>query len=304
MAEVGGSGGAGGGGSEGTGCDAIAARPLVMLLVDTSGSMERKASCTCETPACEECLPDCSQRESNRWMDTLEALAGTRQVRGCDRLERTAENGATYDEGYYLPHFAPRGVPGDDGVLDTYRDRVRFGLATFDAWDIYQGATPPVPAGQFDFATSSSEAGLWSYNPSEVLGESILSEYGKPVGTLRYPGTDTDYFMDTGVRNAAAERGGLMAAIEPAQSGAVNDRIQDDLLALRPYGGTPIAAALDDLYYYFARDPAMEVERARPAEKHIVLITDGYPDADYRDVGCGCAQEGDPRMRIAAAGAA
>ena len=48
----------------------------MLLVVDTSGSMERLADCECETPACDECLPDCGRGQRNRWADTLEALPG------------------------------------------------------------------------------------------------------------------------------------------------------------------------------------------------------------------------------------
>src|SRR5262245_43596047 len=34
--------------------------PYLMLVIDTSGSMEQLTSCSCTTPGCEECLPNCS----------------------------------------------------------------------------------------------------------------------------------------------------------------------------------------------------------------------------------------------------
>ena len=53
-------------------------RPHMMLLVDTSGSMERKPNCICSTPACLECLPLCSAGtyEQNRWAVVAQALTG------------------------------------------------------------------------------------------------------------------------------------------------------------------------------------------------------------------------------------
>ncbi len=46
--------------------------PYVMLVIDTSGSMEYRPSCVCTTPACELCLPECDPGaggtpEKNRW---------------------------------------------------------------------------------------------------------------------------------------------------------------------------------------------------------------------------------------------
>lgn len=286
---------AGVGGCSGAAC-AVAEQPLVLLVVDTSGSMERKPSCSCTTAGCQECLPDCARGERNRWAQVLEALSGTFEEFSCESIERSEENGATFDLGYYLPYHAPRGVQRDDGVLDSYRDRVRFGLATFDSWDTYVGQPPLVPIAEFELDKSATEAGAWSYNPTFALNRLVLRDHGSTVGSLYYPGCTTAYYMDTGVRGPQATQGALRVAVDPARADEVADRIQADLLTVRPYGGTPTAAALDDLYHFMSADPAMEVERARPVAKHVVLITDGYPDADYRDVGCDCADSnpGDP----------
>jgi len=283
-----------------THADCMSDQPLVLLLVDTSGSMERKAECTCTTPACEECLPDCAAGERSRWIDAVEVLAGQVADYGCESLPRTSENGATFDANYFTPHHALRGVPGDDGLLDVYRTRVRFGLATFDAWDSYLGAMQnPVPRSTWDFEKSSSIDGLWSYNPLHELGVALLDAEGARRGVVHYPGSEVDYYVDTGVRGPRAEQGALRVASPDERADdanrplAVNAAIQADLLVTRPYGGTPIAAALDDLYFYFALDPGMERERAAAAAKHVVLITDSEPDTDYREVGCACGSEGD-----------
>src|SRR5215211_5985992 len=66
--------------------------PYLMLVIDTSGSMERLPACTCDTPGCEKCLPRCDlanvagvppkdpatgqELKKNRWAVTLEALTG------------------------------------------------------------------------------------------------------------------------------------------------------------------------------------------------------------------------------------
>ena len=134
--------------------------PLVMLVVDTSGSMERLAGCACESPSCMECLPDCTQGQRNRWALLLESLTGTYQSFGCETLERTEENGMTFDVGYYLPYHRPSGTQRDDGLLDTYATRARFGLATFDGMDTWVGASPLVDADAFDFERSDGEDGM------------------------------------------------------------------------------------------------------------------------------------------------
>jgi len=269
------------------------ATPLVLLLVDTSGSMARTTGCSCDTPSCEKCLPDCSKGEQDRWTQLLEVLTGTFDGFSCEALERTAENGASYDIGYYLPYNRPAGEQRADGLLDSYRDRLRFGVATFDGYDSYVGAAPLVAMSDFDFETSAGLDGLWSYNPQREIPD-LQSNATLPVGSFRYPNEGTELMMDTGIRNADAAEGALRVASDPTLARATNDAIQASLLGMRPYGGTPIAAALDDLYYFLAQDPTMAAERTRSAPRHVVLITDGYPDDDYRSLGCNCAHESDP----------
>ncbi|MFW6087607.1 MAG: hypothetical protein ACODAG_10420, partial [Myxococcota bacterium] len=66
--------------------------PLVMLLVDTSGSMERLPGCACSTPGCEECLPMCStagEDQRNKWAFVLEALTGQWEDFDCTRQVRS-----------------------------------------------------------------------------------------------------------------------------------------------------------------------------------------------------------------------
>ena len=85
------------------------ATPLVMVLVDTSASMERLSNCACTSASCDECLPDCSKAVRNRWAEMLEVLTGTFDDFSCEALDRTAENGATYDLGFAMPVSPPVG---------------------------------------------------------------------------------------------------------------------------------------------------------------------------------------------------
>lgn len=76
---------------------------------------------------------------------------------------------------------------------------------------------------------------------------------------------------------------------------ALNAHIQAGLIRTRPYGGTPIASALEDLRYYF--ENSREIAGVPVERRHVVLITDGLPDDDYRQYGCDCTHndpEGDP----------
>ncbi|MBW2162508.1 MAG: hypothetical protein JRH14_21530 [Deltaproteobacteria bacterium] len=110
-------------------------RPHFMLLVDTSGSMERKPNCICTTPACLECLPVCSPGayEQNRWSVVAQALTGEFSPYECNSDTRIGGIYAgEYDEGYFLPHIQlPQEIPtyigsqGGNGVLDIYLERIK-----------------------------------------------------------------------------------------------------------------------------------------------------------------------------------
>jgi hypothetical protein len=270
---------------------AAVSSPLVLMLIDTSGSMERLNNCQCVTPDCGECLPDCTRNVRNRWAETLEALTGTFEDFSCERIARAMGPADRYDSGYYLPYHRPIGRQRDDGVLDRYGDRVRFGIATFDGWDTWLGAAPLVTVDGFDFALSDREQGLWSYNPAHEIAD-FTADSAQPHGVFFYPNCTTNYFMDTGIRNERAEAGGVLIASGAQLTRGVTGAMKRSLLAVRPYGGTPIAASLDDLYYLLTQDPRMLAERERNTELHVVLITDGYPDDDYRTFGCDCKETG------------
>jgi type IV pilus assembly protein PilY1 len=305
--------------------------PYLMLVIDTSGSMERLPACTCDSPSCLNCLPLCDlanvdgqpptdppsdpngrQLKKNRWATTLEALTGTFNDFQCTALERTIANGATFDVNYFTPYHQPwdctsggacpfTAMPANyqnsNGILDQYSTRVRFGLMTFDGFDTYVGATSEVPASSFDIPRSNAVTGLWSYGGP------------KP---FNYPGCDYDYMMDTGARSTIAAEGTLVSINSCVGGGApggsttcpawctscdgdqgnVNRDIQEALLSARPYGGTPIAASLDDLYYHLRNDVTDTFGGCR--NRFALLVTDGEPDPDYYDVGCDCANQGDP----------
>jgi hypothetical protein len=207
----------------------------------------------------------------------IEALTGSSSTFSCTRRARTEAGGFTYDAGYLLPYHEPSfGTQAEDGVLDDYADRVRFGLATFDGIGTYQGENPLIAASDFDEDLSQSVSGLWSYGPASA-------------GTYAYPGTMHDYMVDTGIRSSRASDGALRIAFDDDERGAVLARIDTELLNVRPYGATPTAAALDDLYYLFSEDPDFAAEG--PEDRFVVVITDGHPDHDFREFGCNCAYE-------------
>lgn len=268
--------------------------PLVMLIVDTSGSMERKPQCTCSTAACTECLPTCAgdTPDKNRWTQTLEALTGTFDDFSCEALDRQGPD-FTYDADYVFPYVKPSGTQRDDGVLQEFTDRLRFGVATFDSVATY-GRDTQLTLDAFNFARSADEDGLWSYPPLTGPEQLDMRGDGTFTGSYRYPYCEDPYVMDTGIRSRDAREGALIVGVDPSEARATVDAIHATLLATRPYGSTPIAAALDDVRELFERDASMALERRNPKrQRHLILISDGRADDDFRRVGCACFEDGD-----------
>jgi type IV pilus assembly protein PilY1 len=305
--------------------------PYLMLVIDTSGSMERLPACSCSTAGCLECLPNCNlpndpmtlqpptdppndpngrELKKNRWATTLEALTGTFNDFQCETLLRTTENGATYDVGYFTPYNQPwdcstagtacpfTSLPAtyqnSNGILDQYATRVRFGLMTFDGMDTYLGATSQVLASAWDNPRSNAVQGLWSF--------------GDPR-PINYPGCTNDYMMNTGARGPQALEGSLVSLDSCSGGGApgsspscpswcsscsgtqdvINREIQEALLSTRPFGGTPIAGSLHDLYAHFQTGLNDQFGGCR--NRFALLVTDGEPDDDYRNDGCNCDRD-------------
>jgi hypothetical protein len=263
--------------------------PLVFIVLDTSVSMERLAECTCTTAHCSECLPECSAEgsEKNRWAFALEALTGTFDDFSCEAIERDTMVD-TYDSTERIPYHAPKGRQRADGILQTYAARVRFGIATFDGIASYD-RDEQRSIEEFGFAESADEAGLWSY-PAAQNEESIeIRPDGWVVGSYRYPGCPHPYVMNTGIRGRDAKSGALIVDLEAGDTDWSVDAIRNTVLAARPSGGTPIAAALDDVRALFELDPSMSAERDDASRRrHVILITDGAPDDDYRANNCDC----------------
>jgi hypothetical protein len=110
---------------------------------------------------------------------------------------------------------------------------------------------------------------------------------GSLVGKLRYPSTVQDYFIDSGIVSSAAPQGGLSMPSDAASQAAA---IRASLRAVRPFGGTPTASALDDLSFAYS-----SFTPAAGSKQYVLFFTDGFPDDDFRDYpvpGCNCAAEG------------
>jgi type IV pilus assembly protein PilY1 len=273
-------------------------RPAMMLLVDTSGSMERKP----DTSSCVDCLPSCTNNstdERNRWAITLEALTGSFPTFRCTKRDRSTYSGQ-YDQNYFLPHyefttqapgFTTPSLQTQDGLLDSYKTRLKFGLMTFDGvsttvtgatlvpWDTYPSVKTDIlgQAGQYSYPDATAIPNSLGNTPTDAFGWKPLS----------FPGCLDYYGVNAGARGKGNVPGSLISvgtADDQTAVATVNDNIQSSLLQVRPYAGTPIAAMLDDLRYYLRSDP--DINSTDPyyqcRDRFAVLLTDGAPDAMFR----------------------
>ena len=242
--------------------------PDVMLILDTSGSMEY----TRVTHAVPECNADpAKDDEANRtrWMMILDALLGPveNETYACERAYPGTtltywESGIdkmvsmTKPAEHVIPHFVALGtrdVPF--GVLERYREFIRFGMATFDSYE----------------EDETNGDGMWSYGPV-MAGE-------RNMGIK----------MEEGISGGVQEDfipGALVSWGSDAENmDLINFRIRKELTQTMPYCGSPIAGALDDVEYFFVNDP----DNKHPGndgydryfncrERFAILLTDGKPN--------------------------
>ncbi len=322
--------------------DLTPALPNVLLLVDTSGSMEYLKDGTLPLlDGQKKCLPPGAGGDNqNRWAKVVSVLTGTIQNYSCYAQPRDTGSpfeseysllGAPpYDRDYHLPfhrilsngctpgpgtlgatwsgwpndaiHFhewnnaaqacaAPGFQQATDGLLDTFADRARFGLMTFD----------PLTDGGTGAAGSSYDAipgvkGTWSY----YLGwdGAGLASTGNP------PSCSADDY-EVGARNPAAPpwEGRLMPFGDPDATAATllanNAHLQLALLGMRPYGATPLAGMLQDARDFIYNDVSTDASTGKKfgpsgdpyfnggcRKTFVIVLSDGEPNLDLRKEGC------------------
>jgi type IV pilus assembly protein PilY1 len=314
--------------------------PNVMLLVDTSGSMENMAN---DKPPEDKinnpgaaCSPGVAT-PANKWATLVQVLTGDINNFSCEALDRTQANfkkeyalppygGATppYDADYYLPHhrLLSNGcgpAPGDwptnwydwpanpikfhasnygsscntwsqqaNGIVDTFKDQIRFGLATFDTLpNSGTGASGNSPS------PSTGAAGMWSYFLNWNNGG--MPAQGRPPNC-----TLSD--QEVGFRNEAAPpwEGRLLAFGDPLASVqdmiAANTRVEQELIAMRPFGATPLVGMLSDTKDFLFSDVMNNPATGQPfgpngpngdpywkagcRKTFVILLSDGAPNLD------------------------
>lgn len=318
--------------------------PNVLLLIDTSGSMEYMADGSMPlVGADKKCLPPAPGASNmNRWATLVSVLTGTVQDFSCVAVPRDGSapfnfndeysflGVPPYDRGYHLPHhrilsndctpgpgeasLTWAGWPADaikfhhwnsaaqpcvapgfqqaaDGLLDTFADRARFGLMTFDP--IADGGTG---ASGTAYNATTGMAGMWSY----YLGWEAA---GTPASGN--PPACAEHSFEVGARNPAAPPWeGRLIPFGPKDADAAtllanNQHLQLALLAMRPYGATPLAGMLEDARTFIYQDMSLDPSTGKPIgpaqdeyftggcrKTYVIVLSDGEPNLDLRKEGC------------------
>jgi hypothetical protein len=181
-------------------------------------------------------------------------------------------------------------------LLDVFKDKVRFGLMTFDTHpDTGDGLD-----GSNAMDAEDGMEGTWSY----YVPADDTPKYGRPANC------STTQPMEVGARNAAAPpwEGRMVAFGSPDAATADietrNSYIQKVLMSTRPYGATPIAGMLKDARDFLLEDKTIDPDPipASPAptgakadfgprmdpylecgrKQAVLLLTDGLPNMDLR----------------------
>ena len=319
--------------------------PNVLLLIDSSGSMENMVDGQRPEAAGAACTPgvDMTQDQKNRWAILVSALTGSMDHFSCEAVNRssgafkteyTFDGAEPYDADYYLPYHRPLsngcsarpGAAGQaqtqwfdwpagaieyhpwnnaaasctwdaqtNGVLDTFETRARFGLMTFDSTAHEgTGASGSMRNGNLGMR------GMWSYYPDWSTGTGTYAT-GNPPDCVNQA-------FDVGARNPAAPQweGRLIpfgqddaALIDVGLKTGVqtwNARIQEALIAMRPYGATPIAGMMKDARDFLLLEqfphPTVAGAYLGPERDRfvrdgcrrtaIILLSDGEPNLDMR----------------------
>jgi type IV pilus assembly protein PilY1 len=320
--------------------------PNVLLMIDTSGTMEYLIRPDAAgnnvlpgTPATTACDLTTTPSEQNRWTSLVSVLTGTINNFKCSATQRNTpafktEYGlgvvpppatwlAPYDWSYYLPFnrmysngcTPGPGVPSSnwydwpgnsiayhdslgnacttwsqksDGLLDTFRDRVRFGMMTFDT--LPDQSTGLISSSALDYPGGMQ--GMWSYYQGWNPGSSGYAQ-GNP------PNCASAAF-EVGARNPAAPPwegrlipfGAWDAPLTAVHT--TNDHIQEALIAMRPYGATPTSGMFDDARAFFTTDADTDQNTSKPfgpkddpyftggcRKQYIIFLTDGANGPDY-----------------------
>src|SRR5512133_1517068 len=297
-------------------------RPNVLLLVDSSGSMEYKTSTT-SYPVC---VPTGVGSEKSRWIDLVEVLTGTIPDYRCKSVSRSG--GAFWNE-YRLANIDAKGAPNPPDYLypipyhrpmrgtcsptpTSNPDSIGYCQVnavkpcSFSATDKCE--FPKTEGGLLDSFVTEIRFGLMTFdsatNPStDIAGTWSYFYQNSAKGAPKNCSAVAN--QEVGARNASAPLWeGRMVAFGPAISNneveelrARNEKIQNVLLSTRPYGATPIAGMLQDAQDFFWNDP--NPDGTDPdGTKRIAPKNDPYNQGKCRDNFIVLLTDGEPNMDL------
>lgn len=244
--------------------------PIVLLLMDTSGSMEYDVEGYSSETEDEDYLavPACPAVDGtygkSRFIVASEVLTGSYIGYSCTTDDRSTPP-SREDKDYPVDHIIANGTQLENGLIDVTGRRFKFGLMTFDTV-----ADP-----------GAGQAGGYSYGDEN------------PV--------------NYGARNSNAPTGPFVKPVASDDEDDIlagNQAVEAALLATIPYGGTPIAPMLRDALDYFTTDPDLQPYDPETdtgdmfygcRNRRIILITDGRAnlgeDEDGYDLSVEYAEE-------------
>jgi type IV pilus assembly protein PilY1 len=291
--------------------------PNILLLVDTSGSMDYKTNSNA-FPSCRYSgsATTAQTSERSRWIELVEVLTGSINNYDCQRLDRNSTlfrseygggTGAPYDALYANPYHRPAsaGCVAGPGTLAATAALFPPGAIKYHPFDNTAGtcAFNQATDGILDAYTGDVRFSLMTFDTEPRAGRDVTglwSYYLNSSATGRPAGCTADQAQEVGVRNADAPpwEGRMVGFGNPALGSTDfktrNGMIQEVLLSTRPYGATPIAGMLADAAAYLNADASNDPidpsfkfgPMSDPAKacrnKAIILLSDGQPNMDLR----------------------
>lgn len=255
-------------------------KPLVLIMLDTSGKMEQHVTQD-RLPVCSnDCyaLPNPNTYEYSRSIAAKSVLTGTipqylppdHENGGapnymCCYIDRSGqEPDPIYPDTH--PEVPMHVYQVQNGILDTYVEQVRFAVMASD--------TNP--------AKNEGNDGGRSYGPSTTAGNKQWNIGGKNLKANR------GFHGNNGLILKAA--GALIPVPEsedPAVMREQNEILQEEIRWHLPHGWlTPTAAMLDDARYYYTTDKNIIDDPCyEHLSKHAILVVGAYPSFDkcYED---------------------
>jgi type IV pilus assembly protein PilY1 len=231
--------------------------PLVVIALDSSGSMEYEDQATGIVPSC----PDGGPYRRNRWAIALEVLTGQFSDFTCQVDLRTSPLDHE-DYAYPVPHvvYTPT-VQVPNGLIDLHADVVRFAYMSFDT----------------EFGAEETKEGGWSFQTPR--NHPLLGPINLGGKNLYATATNESYTGGAFVPFFGADG-------PPSALRAANLLLEETIRDTIPYGGTPIAPMLEDIREFMLSDTTLApfnsgagtgdpFYECRP--RFTILITDGLP---------------------------